>query len=1774
MSIQGASNASKGWLAASRRVSWSGWSIAQRSPRGRGLSGSHTFRCVARALIFALLWTSWPQEVWAGVRPQAPPVPQEKKEPAPITKLGNRKLPDVKKPVALPVLSEPPLEEELARARVFEEPFVPEGPSSPEENEALAKAIKAYLAAPSRSEVEPFESFLSTHPGSAWSSSIETNLAIVAVRYGYFSKALSASERAWREGRDSAEPRVRALAGRALAERAFLLARLGKMEELETLLLEVEGFPLSGAAAERVANARQSLWLMKNRPEEAFRCGPVAVGQLLWLVEGRREDRVDHAPAGLKGTSLVQLKALARSAGLELEMVKREAPSLEAAPFPIPSVIHLKTGHFATLLERSGNRYRIADPVFDEERWLPAEALEAETSGYFLAPDVPSGYRTVSEEEAADVWGRGCPNDASLNDQTDCEDTSGGGCGSGACGGGMAGYTFLSLLAALRITDSPLGYTPPRGPPVRLVVTYNQREVFQPAVFTYSNLGPKWTFHWLGYVSDDPSDGSQTATVYRRGGGLETYTGFNTGTQSYAPEWRSRAVLARTSASPIVYERRLPDGSVEVYGQPDGGISFPRKVFLTEERDPQGNSVRFFYDFQMRLVAVADALGQVTTITYGSSDPLKITAVTDPFGRTASLQYDTAGRLIAITDVIGLTSSFHYGLGDFVDELTTPYGTTLFTHAHVGNRRWVEALDPLGARERVEYVISHDDEVAPERELPEEEVPLGFASFNGNMDAGASFFWDKRAMLLAPGDLSKAEAKHWLEHPVTHRAQGVARTVKKPLEGRVWYKFAGQITSHGNTDSRPILIARKLDDGSTQMWAYEYNSRGNVTRSVDPLGRETVYEYAANEQDLLRVKQKNGASFDLLQEMTYNSFHEPLTVKDAAGQTTTYTYNTQGQLLTITTPPRSGIAENRTTTYVYDINGYGFLQNVMGPATGAMTSYTYDGYGRMRTVTDSHNYTLTFDYDTFDRITKVTYPDGTNEQTIYNRLDPEQERDRLGRWTHTFYDAVRRPLAIRDSLGQTTTLQWCNCGSLEKVIDPKGNATSWERDVQGRVTRSIRPDGTDATITYENTTSRIKQIRDAKQQVAAVQYFADDNWKQVSYSNTTQPTPTVSFTYDAVYDRLATMTDGTGTTTYTYNPVTTPPSLGAARLASVDGPFGNDVIGFTYDELGRRVGRTINGVALSQTYDALGRMTGETNALGGFTYGYDGVTDRLTSITYPNGQSTTRGYLGTAQGHRLQDLHNKLSGGATLSRFQYDYAADGSITTWTQQTDNNQSKAYDLVRDFVNQLTTAKLRTTDPAPVVLKRYSYGYDKAANRTGEQVDDASTSASVNAVNAMTSLQPGGALRFAGTVNEAATVTVQGTPAQVTASNQFSGSSSVSSGTSTVAVAATDPNGNTRTNTYQVTQSGSTKTLTYDANGSLISDGMRTFEWDGANRLTAVNQGPHRSEFTYDGWGHRVRIVEKDNSVVTSDRRYLWCGWSICEERNSSGSTVTRRFFDQGMQEGGAAFFYARDHLGSIREMTDMTGAIRARYDYDLYGRVTKISGDKESPFLFTGHFVHAPSGLALAPLRAYDPSIGRWISADPLGLLGGLNAYAYVGGMPADLTDSLGLFDPGTWGTVGAALLGGAAQGGAAGTPVGPAGVAAGVVAGAVIGGAIGYWWWLHNPPPPPDPQNSTDGGNESGGSGSSATSTSTTTEQEQDQRQRDYLAYKKRCEEKPPPTCNDPCEEARWELQRDIDCKRMRQEWDDKYWPGRHWQVIRDLGRSIRRQEEWIRKNCK
>jgi RHS repeat-associated protein len=440
--------------------------------------------------------------------------------------------------------------------------------------------------------------------------------------------------------------------------------------------------------------------------------------------------------------------------------------------------------------------------------------------------------------------------------------------------------------------------------------------------------------------------------------------------------------------------------------------------------------------------------------------------------------------------------------------------------------------------------------------------------------------------------------------------------------------------------------------------------------------------------------------------------------------------------------------------------------------------------------------------------------------------------------------------------------------------------------------------------------------------------------------------------------------------------------------------------------------RSINGTANSQSraFDTLGRLSSNTNKLGLFTYTYDGPTNRLLTLAYPGQGGTTAAtanytYLDNSQDRRLQEIKNVTnvpSPGVLLSQFDYTYDDEGQIKTWTK----NYPGMSPAPQRYDLVYDNADQLTRAPLKNannnnLITNYLYAYDLASNRTTEKINTTTTTSTPNTVNEI------------------------------------------------------------------VSQSGGTnRTLGYDDNGSLTNDGLtRTFEWDAANRLTAINYtSGNRSEFTYDGLSRCAKIVEKTNGSVTSTRKFVWCGNDKCEFRDANDA-VTLLAYPQGQYVGTTKYFYFRDHLGSIREMMRANGTLVARFDYDPWGRSTTVLNTTLPDFNFTGLYRHSASNLDMAVRRFYDPDLGRWLSRDPDGEIAGVNLYAYAFNYPIGLSDPSGLTPQGAvyGGSIGGFIggLGGLILGGVGGTAVEPGGgtiggIYIGETEGALLGAGFGAW----------------------------------------------------------------------------------------------------------------------
>ncbi|CAN5715886.1 hypothetical protein BH10CYA1_BH10CYA1_64280 [soil metagenome] len=115
------------------------------------------------------------------------------------------------------------------------------------------------------------------------------------------------------------------------------------------------------------------------------------------------------------------------------------------------------------------------------------------------------------------------------------------------------------------------------------------------------------------------------------------------------------------------------------------------------------------------------------------------------------------------------------------------------------------------------------------------------------------------------------------------------------------------------------------------------------------------------------------------------------------------------------------------------------------------------------------------------------------------------------------------------------------------------------------------------------------------------------------------------------------------------------------------------------------------------------------------------------------------------------------------------------------------------------------------------------------------------------------------------------------------------------------------------------------------------------------------------------------------MTSTKQLVWAGSDRIEERDASGAVI-KKFYDSGQMNNSIKYFYANDHLNSIREMIDISGVVQAQYSFDPYGRATKFSESVPADFGYAGYYMHSRSNLSLTQTRAFNSSQARFINRD--------------------------------------------------------------------------------------------------------------------------------------------------------------------------------------------------
>lgn len=1045
----------------------------------------------------------------------------------------------------------------------------------------------------------------------------------------------------------------------------------------------------------------------------------------------------------------------------------------------------------------------------------------------------------------------------------------------------------------------------------------------------------------------------------------------------------------------------------------------------------------------IRLNSVTDAAGGVTTFTYGhATNPLLVTKITDPFGRFTTLAYNANDRLQSITDPVGIVSSITYGTAqggaiDAATALTTPYGTTSFsTTGTGGNLRVLQITDPLGGVSRLESASAYAMPIP----ATEAAAPTGMNVQNNYLNYGNSFFFDAMVLPIAqptPGgtiDYTKAEITHWFTVRGNNLMSSLVGSIKHPLENRIWFNYNEQYAPYnaqGDLDF-PTLVGRVLDDGTTQLSQASYNvevitpthtwkGNGALLTKTDPLGRTVKLNYASNFIDVTSVQRQISATptYATLASFTYDGNHNVTSYTDAAGQVWRYAYNTAGQMIYATNPL------NQTRFWEYDSSGR--ITRITTPVAVAFASVVYGTTNTTAptvqsfnysspcsgvtapantnlpiSVTDSEGYTLCYQYDPLDRVTVVKYPDGTTDLYDYRfpstangwpsnwpvlkpdgvtsyagtpSLDVWKYTDRRGRVTTYYYDKNRRLISKTEpgkfyatadgatTTTRTTSYEYYANGVLKNLTDANGAVTHWEVDIQSRPTSKTYAYGTANARTESyayDLAGRLKTVTDAAGQVKTIAYNKDNSVASYTYTNPVDvnfPTPNVTFTYDSYFPRLATMTDSSGFNSATGNPAAATTTMtytaigtnGALHLATeTNNGYYNQATAYYYDAAGRISSRWAAESSEGYGYDTLGRLNSYSTDLGTFSIGYLGQTGQPTSRSVTNGTTTLTTnwtYDTNANDRRLLTINHNNS---AVRSYTYSYGYTVGSTNYTD----------------VYNIRKIKEASNGSHPLGAQVWTYDYD-----------DGDRLISANGVVNTDYTQVG--------VSDVGTYAWQydklDNPLKLTYPP-----------VGTTAGYSDTPSYN---NLNQQTLNAWWQNFEYDVNGNTTREYTstatnRAYKYDFEGRLLQMSDpriaGGYTVRYFYDGFGRRI-IQKLTNNGVTTYKRYLWCGMTLCMQRDM-GTGRIRRYFATGEYDYTASkkYVYMQDHLGSVRDLVDASNATRVgALDYKPYGAVKATQPGGVLPdFQYAGLLWVGEVGLNASTTRFYDGGPTRWLSRDAL------------------------------------------------------------------------------------------------------------------------------------------------------------------------------------------------
>ena len=257
---------------------------------------------------------------------------------------------------------------------LFEHPLeaVANNPAAAQEAGVLGVAVASASVANLDAVVDALEAFVEENPSSVWTPSLRANLGRYHCTEGRWTKALEYWERAWDDTRQYDRGAGKRVGDYTLACWTRLLVELGRLDELQVIFAEAEGRVLDGGPlTQKYLRTRETYGILRQRPGAAYRCGWLVLNHLAVATQGHRLDPSEARDLYqesnlLQSCSMSALVQIALNGQWSLVGVERPDGSQD---LPLPSVMHLKQGHYVALLKLDGSFVLAYDPIFGVRRF-------------------------------------------------------------------------------------------------------------------------------------------------------------------------------------------------------------------------------------------------------------------------------------------------------------------------------------------------------------------------------------------------------------------------------------------------------------------------------------------------------------------------------------------------------------------------------------------------------------------------------------------------------------------------------------------------------------------------------------------------------------------------------------------------------------------------------------------------------------------------------------------------------------------------------------------------------------------------------------------------------------------------------------------------------------------------------------------------------------------------------------------------------------------------------------------------------------------------------------------------------------------------------------------------------------------------------------------------------------------------------------------------------------------------------------------------------------